>query len=113
MGTYHYDEQCCLAQPGHHLLDADYHVGFSDGTAVDVTASVRDDEVIELHSSDMIVRGWNHRVDELVAALQRFGNAAEWIRTGAVIVPPRWLKLGGAHVMFSVARFDEWTECQT
>ena len=115
MGTYHYDEQCCLAQPGHHLLDADYYVGFSDGPAgVDVTASVREDEVIELHSSDMIVRGWNHRVDEFVAAIEKFGNAAEWIPDrSAVIIPPRWLGLGPVHVMFSVARFDEWTECET
>ena len=113
MGNYHHDEQCCLTQPGHHLLDADYYVGFSDGTAgVEVTATVRDDDVIELRGSDSIVRGWNHRVGELVAALQRHGTVAEWIPDlCAVIVPPR--RLGSAHVMFSVARFDEWTECQT
>ena len=59
-----------------------------------------------------MVRGWNHRVEELVAALRRFGNAAEWIPDRcAVIVPPRWL--GPEHLMFSVARFDEWTECMT
>ena len=113
MGSYHYDEQCCLAQPGHHLLTADYYVCFSDSTVgVDVTASVRDDEVIELRGSDSIVRGWNHRVGELVGALEQYGNAAEWLPDlRALIVPPRWL--GGVHVMFSVARFDEWTECQT
>lgn len=80
-----------LAQPGHHLLDADYHVGFSDGTAgVDVTASVRDDEVIELHSSDMIRARLEPRVGEFVAALEKFGNAAEWIPDrNAVIIHPR------------------------
>ena len=113
MGTHHYDERCCLARPGHHLLDADYHVGFSDSTiGVDVTAAVRDDEVIELRGADLMVRGWNHRVGELVAALEQYGNAAEWIPDCfAVIVPPRWLGVGC--VMFSVARFDEWTECES
>lgn len=113
MGSYHYDERCCLARPGHHLRDADYHVGFSDSTiGVDVTAAVRAGDVIELRGADLMVRGWNHRVDELVAAIQRFGNAAEWIPDCfALIIPPRWLGVGCA--MFSVARFDEWTECES
>ena len=69
-------------------------------------------QVIELCGADSMVRGWNHRVGALVDALQRFGNAAEWIPDlRAVIVPPRWV--GTVHLMFSVARFDEWTECQT
>lgn len=112
MGYHHHDERCCLAQPGHHLLTADYYVGFSDGTTgVEVTASVRADDVVELRGIDSMVRGWNHRVDELVAALQRFGTAAEWIADrAAVILPPR--HVGTVHVMFSVGRFDEWTECE-
>lgn len=115
MGTHYYDDQCCLARPGHHLQTADYYVGFSDATAgVDVTAAVRDDEVIELRGSDLMVRGWNHRVEEFAAAIERFGDAAEWIPDRcAVIIPPRWLGLGAVHLMFSVARFDEWTECET
>ena len=113
MGTHHYDDQCCLARPGHHLYAADYYVGFSEATeGVDVTLAVRDDDVIELRGSELMVRGWNHRVGEVVAAMERFGNAAEWIPDlFAVIVPPRWV--GTVHLMFSVARFDEWTECET
>ena len=89
MGSYHYDERCCLARPGHHLRDADYHLGFAETTAgVDVTAAVRAGDVIELRGEDLMVRGWNHRVDELRAEIGAC-SLDDLLRFSLPMAPPR------------------------
>jgi hypothetical protein len=71
--SYHYVEQCCLTDPGHQILDADYYIASGNSTPrIEVTAVMLDDEVIE--------RRWNGSVLR--------GGVAEWDRCATGLGPP-------------------------
>ena len=69
--SYHYDEQCCLTDPGHQILDADYYIASGNSTPpIEVTAIMLDDGVIELRWNGSVLRGGNHRLQLLAEALR-------------------------------------------
>ena len=72
--SYRYDDQRCLTDPSHQVLDADYYIATGNSAVrIEVTVVMLDDGLIERRWNGSILRGWNHSHD--VCAHNRIPHA--------------------------------------
>ena len=109
--SYHYDEQCCLTDPGHQILDADYYIASGNSTPpIEVTAIMLDDGVIELRWNGSVLRGGTTGRSSSPRRCATGGGAADWVPERQLVIVPT-LGVGNRHAMFSVGFLDERTPC--
>ena len=80
-----------------------------------VTVPVRalvGDELIRLDWDGQSTELWNHRPDDVAQALRTTSGVAEWAPEWQVLLVPR-ASLADERSVFTLAHFDERTECAT
>jgi hypothetical protein len=107
------DPVCASSGPGHHVGVGRYFMAVvKSSVAIPVTAVVRDDGFIRLDWGGQSAEIWNHRPDDVDAALRSTDGAAEWAPEWQVLLVPG-ASLADERTVFTLAYPDERTECTT
>jgi hypothetical protein len=84
----------------------------ASSVAIPVTAVVRDDGLIRLDWDGQSAELWNHRPDDVDAALRSTHGLAEWAPEWQVLFVPG-VAVADERTAFTLAYLDERTECTT
>jgi hypothetical protein len=106
------DRQCDLYRPGHQIHWIHFNHSMREPSVViPVTAVVDDDGLVHIEGDDPSLVLWNHRPALLHAALQRFGERADWKPRWHLLAVPTEAFMGSARSVFNLAALDERREC--
>jgi len=106
------DPVCASSEPGHHVDVGRYFMAVvKSAVTVPVRAGVGD-ELIRLDWCGQFTELWNHRPDDVAQALSATNGVAEWAPEWQVLLVPR-ASLADERSVFTLAHFDERTECAT
>ena len=106
------DPVCASSGPGHHVDVGRYFMAVVKSSVTNpVRAEVRDG-FIRLDWGGQSAELWNHRPDDVDAALRSTHGVAEWAPEWQVLLVPR-ASLADERSVFTLAYPDERTECTT
>ena len=106
------DPVCASSGPGHHVDIGRYFMAVvKTSVAIPVRAEVRHG-LIRLEWDGQSAELWNHRPDDVDAALRSTNGVAEWAPEWQVLFAPR-AALADERTAFTLAYPDERTECTT
>ena len=106
------DPVCASSDPGHHVDVGRYFMAVAkSAVTVPVQAEVRDG-LVRLDWKRQSAELWNHRPDDVAHALRTTNGVAEWAPEWQVLLVPR-ASLADERSVFTLAHFDERTECAT
>ena len=98
---------------GHHVDVGRYFMAVvKSAVAIPVTAVVCDDGFIRLDWDGQSAELWNHRPDDVDAALRSTHGVAEWAPEWQVLLVPG-ASLADERTVFTLAYPDERTDCTT
>jgi hypothetical protein len=107
------DPVCASSGPGHHVDIGRYFMAVvKSSVAIPVTAVVRDDGIVRLDWGSKTAELWNHRPDDVDAALRSTNGVAEWAPEWQVLLVPG-ASLADERTVFTLAYPDEHTDCTT
>ena len=106
------DPVCASSEAGHHVDVGRYFMAVvKSAVTIPVRARVGD-ERIRLDWGGQSTALWNHRPDDVAQALRATNGVAEWAPEWQVLLVPR-ASLADERSVFTLAHFDERTECAT
>ena len=79
---------------------------------IPVTAVVDDDGLVHIEGDDLFLVRWNHRPEQVRAALERFGGRADSKPRWYLLAVPTESFMGSARSVFSLAALDERRDCR-
>ncbi len=106
------DPVCASSGPGHHVGVGRYFMAVvKTSVTIPVRAEVRDG-LIRLEWDGQSAELWNHRPEDVDAALRSTNGVAEWAPEWQMLFAPE-ASLADERTAFTLAYPDERTECTT
>ncbi len=106
------DGLCDLYTPGHQVHWIHFNHSMREPSVViPVTAAVDEDALVHIDGDEEVLR-WNHRPDQLRAALERFEGQSEWKPRWRLLTVPMEAIVGSARSVFSMATLDQRHGCK-
>ena len=103
------DPVCASADPGHHVDIGRYFMAVAKSAVTFPVNAHVCDGLVHLDSDEVL---WHHRPDDVAHALRSTDGHAEWAPEWQVLLVPR-ASLADERSVFTLAHFDERTECAT
>ena len=106
------DPVCASSDAGHHVDVGRYFMAVAKSAVTVPVRALVGDELIRLDWDGQSTELWNHRPDDVAHALRTTNGVAEWAPEWQVLLVPR-ASLADERSVFTLAHFDERTECAT
>jgi hypothetical protein len=107
------DPVCASSSPGHHVDIGRYFMAVvKTSVTIPVRAEVRADGIVRLDWDGQSAELWNHRPDDVDAALRSTNGVAEWAPEWQVLFAPG-ASLADERTVFTLAHPDACAECTT